>query len=97
MERLPSKIHRIQKELPAWIQKTGKTEQATALMKILDEHLKAQDFQEAEKTADAILKLMGAMHRPPAGAGPEPRSRGPCGSMHSTTEDSEAHGQARSA
>ena len=59
MERLPSKIHRIQKELPAWIQKTGNTEEASALMKKLDEHLKAKDFEEAEKTADAILKLMG--------------------------------------
>ncbi len=60
MERLPAKIQKIQKELPAWIQKTGNTEKATALMQKLDERLKAKDFEEAEKTADAILKMMGA-------------------------------------
>ncbi|MGO9463879.1 MAG: hypothetical protein ACLQIB_33335 [Isosphaeraceae bacterium] len=60
MERLPSKIKKIQKELPAWIQKTGSTKKATALMHKLDEQLKAKDFEEAEKTADAILKMMGA-------------------------------------
>lgn len=62
MERLPVKIRRIQKELPAWIQKEGsqeKMEQAQALMRKLDEHLKAKDFQKAEDTADAILKMMG--------------------------------------
>ena len=32
LERLPPKIHKIQKELPAWIQKTGNTEKAAALM-----------------------------------------------------------------
>ncbi len=59
MERLPAKIQKIQKELPAWIQKTGNTEKATALMQKLDERLKAKDFEEAEKTADAILKMIG--------------------------------------
>jgi hypothetical protein len=58
LERLPPKIHKIQKELPAWVQKTGNKE-AIALMQKLDEHLKAKDFEEAEKTADLILKMMG--------------------------------------
>ena len=59
LERLPPKIHQIQKELPAWIQKTGNKDQATALMQKLEEHLKAKNFEEAEKTADSILKMMG--------------------------------------
>jgi hypothetical protein len=59
LERLPSKIQKIQKELPPWAQKTGNTDKATALMQKLDEHLKAKNFEEAEKTADSILKMMG--------------------------------------
>ena len=61
LERLPPKIHRIQKELPAWVQKTGNQEKvkATELMHKLDGQLKAKNFVEAEKTADSILKMMG--------------------------------------
>ena len=60
MERLPPKIHKIQKELPAWIQKTGGQQgKAIALMQKLQEHLKAKNFEEVEKTADSILKMMG--------------------------------------
>jgi hypothetical protein len=59
LERLPPKIHKIQKELPAWIQKTGNTGKAAALMHKMQEHLKAKDFEEVEKTADSILKMMG--------------------------------------
>ena len=29
-------------------------------MQKLDEHLKAKNFEEVEKTADSILKMMGA-------------------------------------
>lgn len=57
-DRLPPKIHQIQKELPAWIQKTGNTE-AAALMQKMQEQLKAKDFNEVETTADSILKMMG--------------------------------------
>ena len=61
MERLPPKIHKIQKELPAWIgADAGNKDKATALMQKLEEHLKAKNFEEAEKTADSILKMMGA-------------------------------------
>jgi len=59
LERLPPKIHRIQKELPAWIQKPGNQEKAAALMQTLERHLKAKNFEEAEKTADSILKMIG--------------------------------------
>jgi hypothetical protein len=58
LERLPPKIHKIQKELPAWVQKNGNKEVA-ALMQELDKQMKAKNFEEVEKTADAILKLMG--------------------------------------
>ena len=59
LERLPPKIHRIQKELPAWIKQTGSAEKATSLMHKMQEYLKAKNFEEAEKTADSILKMMG--------------------------------------
>ena len=58
-ERLPPKIQKIQKDLPIWMQRTGNTDRATALMRELKEHLNAKNLEEAEKTADAILKMMG--------------------------------------
>ena len=58
LDRLPPKIQRIQKELPAWIQ-AGNMEKASVLMQELKEHLNAKDFEAAEKTADSILKIMG--------------------------------------
>ena len=57
LERLPPKIRRIQKELPAWMRKNGDP-QAADLMRQLDAQLKAKDFEKAEKTADAILKKL---------------------------------------
>ena len=59
MERLPPKVQKIQRELPAWIgADADKKKKATALMKQMDEQMKAKNFEEVEKTADAILKLM---------------------------------------
>jgi hypothetical protein len=58
MERLPPKIHKIQAELPAWLQKTGNTEGA-ALMQAMQAGMKAKNWDEVEKTADSILKMMG--------------------------------------
>ncbi len=60
LERLPAKIHRIQQELPAWIQKTGKQALAEPLMRQLDAALKASNFAEAEKSADSLLKLLAS-------------------------------------
>jgi hypothetical protein len=70
-ERLPPKIQKIQKELPAWLEKTGNKE-AFALMQKLDEQIKAKQFVDAEKTADSLLTMMGA-NAPIAGtnAGPD--------------------------
>ncbi len=61
LERLPPKIHKIQKELPAWIQKADadNKDKATVLMQKLQEHLKAKNFEEAEKTTDSLLKMIG--------------------------------------
>ncbi|MFI5460216.1 MAG: hypothetical protein ACHRXM_32770 [Isosphaerales bacterium] len=62
LERLPPKIHKIQKELPAWIQNAANKEKvalAAALMQKMQEQLKAKNFEEVEKTADSILKMMG--------------------------------------
>ena len=60
LERLPAKIHRIQRELPAWVQQTGNQAKAEALLPRLDAALKGNDFTEAEKVADEILKLLPA-------------------------------------
>lgn len=66
MERLPAKIHKIQQLLPAWAQKTGSMERATAMMQKLDGHLKAQELDKAEKTADSILSMIAAGAQSPA-------------------------------
>ena len=58
LERLPAKIHRIQQEMPAWIQKTGGQAQAAPLLTRLDAALKANDFTEAERVADLLLQLL---------------------------------------
>ena len=60
LERLPAKIHRIQRELPAWVQKTGNQAKAEALVRRLDAALKGNNPTEAEKVADEILKLLPA-------------------------------------
>jgi len=59
LDRLPPKIQRIQKDLPAWIQRSGTQEKAATLMRELKAHLDARNFEAAEKTADAILKMIG--------------------------------------
>jgi hypothetical protein len=58
LERLPRKMQKIQKEFPDWMQKSGNKE-AAVLMQKLQEEMKAKNFEEVEKTADAILKLIG--------------------------------------
>ena len=60
LERLPAKIHRIQQELPAWVQKTGNQAKVESLLRRLDAALKVNDVTEAEEIADEILKLLPA-------------------------------------
>jgi Spy/CpxP family protein refolding chaperone len=67
-ERMVARVHQIQKELPAWVKKTGKKEEANALMKTLKEQLAARNFVDAEKTADALLKMMGVAVAPAVAA-----------------------------
>ena len=69
MERLPLKIQHIQKELPTWVQNADHKEQATAGMQKLKAQLDAKNFEEAEKTADSILAMMGASARPEVSLG----------------------------
>ena len=52
------KMHRIQKELPGWVQKSGKQAQAMPLVQKLEGFLKARKWQEADKVADELLALM---------------------------------------
>ncbi len=64
LERLPPKIHAIQRELPAWMEKNARTDNAkavkvTALMRKLEAQMKTKNFEEVEKTADSVLKLIG--------------------------------------
>lgn len=58
LERLPAKIHRIQEELPNWLQRTGGQAKVEPLMQALDAALKANRLDEAEKLADQILEIL---------------------------------------
>jgi hypothetical protein len=58
LERLPTKIRKIQKELPDWIQRTGRQAEAQTLIRELELALQTKDLDRAEKTADSLLKLM---------------------------------------
>jgi hypothetical protein len=69
-ERLPPKIQKIQKELPAWMQKTANKD-AAALMQKLAEQMQAKNFEEVEKIADSILKMM-SQSAPPAAQAARP-------------------------
>ena len=55
---LQDKMHRIQKELPAWVQKPGRQAQVKPLTEKLAALMKDKKWQEVDKTADAILSLM---------------------------------------
>ena len=52
------KMHQIQKELPAWVQKSGQQAKMAPLTRKLTALLKDRKFQEADKVADEILSLM---------------------------------------
>lgn len=57
---LEDKIHQIQKDLPGWVQKTGRRAEAMPLMQELDALLKDRRFEEANKVADQILTLIAS-------------------------------------
>jgi hypothetical protein len=52
------KMHRIQKELPDWVQKSGKQAQAMPLTQKLKALINDRKWQEADKVADELLSLM---------------------------------------
>jgi hypothetical protein len=58
-EAFQAKVQRIQKDLPGWIQKSGNVKDARALMTKLKGQLEAKKFEDANKTVDSILKLIG--------------------------------------
>jgi hypothetical protein len=55
---LQTKMHKIQNDLPVWIQKTGNQSKVAPLLQKLDGYIKNQKPQEAEKVADEILNLI---------------------------------------
>ena len=55
---LQDKMHRIQKELPDWVQKSGQQAKVTPLTEKLAALLKDKKWQEADKVADEILSLL---------------------------------------
>ena len=58
VEMLESKVHRIQSELPLWMQKTGKQAEAMALMQKVKSLVKEKKWQEVDKVTDEILLLL---------------------------------------
>ena len=54
------KMHRIQTELPGWIQNSGQQAQAMSLIKNIKALIKDRKWQEADKVADELLALMSA-------------------------------------
>jgi hypothetical protein len=58
-----AKMHRIQKELPDWVQKSGRQAQAMPLTQKLDALMKDRKWQEADKVADELLSLMSHAER----------------------------------
>ena len=83
MERLPLKIQKIQKELSAWLQKTG-NKGAAKLMQEMAEQMKARNWDAVEQTADSILQLMD-------GGAPAPTSPGNASAQSPTDSAETAH------
>lgn len=52
------KMHRIQRDLPAWVQDSGQQAAATALYQKLTALIKERKWQEADKVADELLSFM---------------------------------------
>ena len=61
-DTLPPKMRKLEKELPGWIQSADhrdKAAEASALVQKMQEKIKANKFDEGEKVADSLLKMMG--------------------------------------
>ena len=57
-EALQDKMHRIQRELPDWVQKSGQQAQVMPLTQKLNALMKDRKWQEVDKVADELLSLM---------------------------------------
>ncbi len=57
-EAFQDKMHRIQKELPEWVQKSGQQAQVMSQMKKITALMKDKQWQEADKVADEVLSLL---------------------------------------
>jgi len=58
VEAFQNKMHRLQKDLPGWVRKSGQQAKVMPLTQKLDGLLKAKQWQEADKVADELLALM---------------------------------------
>ena len=70
-EAFQEKMHRIQKELPEWVQKSGQQSQVMPQMEKIKVFMKDRKWQEADKVADELLSLLppkrkDETHSPPA-------------------------------
>jgi hypothetical protein len=61
---LQEKMHRIQKEFPAWIQKSGKQAKAAPLMQKLSTLLKDKKWRELDEIVDEVLSMMAQGEKP---------------------------------
>lgn len=57
-EAFRDKMQRIQKDLPVWVQKSGKAAEAMPRIQKLQAFIKERRWQEADKVADELLALM---------------------------------------
>jgi hypothetical protein len=62
-EAFQDKMHRIQRELPGWVQASGQQAQAMPLTQKLNALIKERKFQEADKVADELLLLIANNQR----------------------------------
>src|SRR5262249_6120844 len=53
-----AKMRRIQAELPPWVQKSGQQAKVMPLVQKLQALIKEKKWQEADRTADEVLRLM---------------------------------------
>ena len=61
---LQEKMHRIQKEFPAWIQKSGQQAKAAPLMQKLSALMKDKKWRELDEVADQVLSMMAQGEKP---------------------------------
>lgn len=61
-QALQDKMHRIQRELPDWVHKTGKKEEAMDAIHRITDLIKDKKWHEADKAAEELLERMSQEH-----------------------------------